>query len=412
MRAFKYIITFLALSAIVSCQKTITADDANTKGMGKGAAEVLAKVKAKMAEIHSIAIEVESTSNSDMYGFAKDYEGTLKVEFGGKPGTIGNRWYESKQTSKGRTSHIRGVKTKTSLKDLYLLKKKVIKGDEKAYSSARVNGVLFRPYGYEKFFEELEGKPLYKDMKGRPTNTYLKGVENFGGRDCYVITSYTVDFPDMMNSYYFGVEDFLFYGNKIIHKSKDEGRYEFVTTITKLEINQPLPEFDVEVPEDFAVEMFVSRVDAKKMEVGMQAFDWTLPNDKGGKQTLSKEYAKNVILLDFWATWCGPCKAKMPHVQEIYEKYKDKGLKVISVLSGDVGHEKQAADYIKKHKYTFDLVFGTNELSDKYKIRFLPTVMLIDKTGKVIYHRDMPGVNDGVDEEVELEDAIKKALQL
>lgn len=80
--------------------------------------------------------------------------------------------------------------------------------------------------------------------------------------------------------------------------------------------------------------------------------------------------------------------------------------------SESVGHEKQAAAYIKKYKYTFDLVFGNNELSEKYKIRFLPTVMMVDNTGKIIHFRDNPGVNDGIDEKVELEDAIKKALNI
>ena len=142
------------------------------------------------------------------------------------------------------------------------------------------------------------------------------------------------------------------------------------------------------------------------------AQDFTLPDIKGENYTLYENLNKGPILINFWATWCGPCKAKMPFIQKMHEKYKDKGLKVISVLSGDVGHEKQAAEYIKKHKYTFDLVFGNNELSNKYKIRFLPTVMMIDNTGKLIYFRDTLGVNDGIDEKVELEDAIKKALKI
>ena len=406
------LITIVSLVFVfISCNNTIPADDPNTVGMGENAAKVLAAIKQKLTEIKSIHASIESTRDSDMYGFSKGYEGTIVAEFGGKPGTLSNRKYECKQTAKGRTNHLKGVITKDGLKELFLLKKKVVKGDERASAKARITGALFRPYGYEKFFDELEGKKIYEKYPAQPTNTYLEGVETFAGKECYVIVTYNREMTDRKQRYYFGKDDFLFYGEKSNIDGED-GKSEFTTTITKLAINQPLPEFDVEVPEDFAVEIYKAPWDQKGMEVGMQSHDWTLENSKGAKQTLSKEYAKNVVLLDFWATWCGPCKAKMPFIQKMHEKYKDKGLKVISVLSGDVGHEKAAAAYIKKYKYTFDLVFGTNELSDKYKIRFLPTVMMIDATGKIIYFRDTLGINDGIDEKVELEDAIKKALQL
>ena len=190
----------------------------------------------------------------------------------------------------------------------------------------------------------------------------------------------------------------------------EDGNQISKTLIKELKLNEELPAFEVDVPADFTVEMYKNPWEQGSMAAGMKAIDWTLEDPKGEKVTLSKEYAENIVLLDFWATWCGPCKAKMPFVQKIYDKYKDQGFKVISVLTGDVGHEQQAAKYIEKHNYTFDLVFGTNELSEKYKIRFLPTVMLVDAEGTIIYHRDTPGVNDKVDEKAELEDAIKKAL--
>lgn len=231
------------------------------------------------------------------------------------------------------------------------------------------------------------------------------------GNDCYVIQAYNPDFDRLKFRYYFGVKNGLYYGNSTEVDGED-GNQISKTLIKELTINGELPTFDLEVPEDFEVEMWVAPWDKKSMGVGMQAHNWTLKNHKGGEQTLSDEYANNIVLLDFWATWCGPCKAKMPFIQKMHEKYKDKGLKVISVLSGDVGHEKQAAEYIKKYNYTFDLVYGNNELSDKYKIRFLPTVMMVDNTGKIIFFRDTVGANDGIDEKVELEEAIKKALNL
>lgn len=405
------LVAIVIMNCITGCNKRIQPDDPNTVGMGEGAKKVLEMVKNQMTEIKSFTIQANSTSNSEMYGFSKDYEGTLKVEFGGKPGTLGNLWYETEQTAKGRHNKLRGIRTADGITELYLIKKKVLKGGEQASGKARITGILFRPYGYEKFFDELEGKQIFEGYPGQKTNTYLKGVESYGGVDCYVIATYKVEWPDRKNYYYFGVDDLLFRGDYSTNETED-GLYEFTTTITDIQINQSMPEWEVEVPADYAVEMYVAPWEAKSMKVGDTAHDWTLENPNGEKITLSAEYAKNVVLLDFWATWCGPCKAKMPFIQKMHEKYGDKGLKVISVLSGDVGHEKQAAKYIADYKYTFDLVFGNNELSEKYNIRFLPTVMMVDDEGTIIHFRDTPGVNDNIDEKVELEDAIKKALNL
>ena len=404
----------LSIVLLVSCNKPIALDDPNVKGTGPGAKAVIDFVESKLKDIKSIHANVVATKDSDMYGFEETYTGDIVMKFEGKPGTAGDKWFESKQSAKGRNKHIRGVFTENGLKELHLLKKKVIKGNQDASSGAWITNAFSWVYSDANFFNRMRdwaSDERFSQNGKVINNVWLEAIEDVHGVECYVIATVNPSWASMVNRFYFGVKDGLYYGNSTEVDGED-GNQITKTLIKKLEINKELPKFDVEVPEEFAVEMWVAPWDAKSMGVGMQAHDWTLPNSKGGEQTLSKEYANNVVLLDFWATWCGPCKAKMPHVQKMYDKYKSKGLKVISVLSGDVGHEKQAAEYIKKYKYTFDLVFGNNKLSEKYKIRFLPTVMLVDKTGKIIHFRDTPGVNDNIDEKVELEDAIKKALKL
>ena len=414
MKILKYISIVVVLITVIGCgQQTIPVDKEPVDGTTENAKKVIDFAESKLKDIHSVSAKIISTKDSEMYGHEKTYEGTLKAEFKGKPGTMGSRWFEAKQSMKGIDKHIKGVVTKEGIKELHILKKKVVKGGEKASPSLMIAHAFSSAYGKETFYDGLKDytkRAFYKEYPQKQ-NVFLEAIENINGRDCYVIQAYNPKHDKLKFRYYFGVKDGYYYGESVEVDGED-GNQISKTLIKELTINGELPTFDVDVPEDYAVEMWVPRWEQKSMGVGMPAHDWTLPNHNNEQQTLSKEYAENVILLDFWATWCGPCKAKMPFVQKMYDKYKSKGLKVISVLSGDVGHEKAAVEYIKKHKYTFDLVFGNNELSEKYKIRFLPTVMLLDKTGKIVHFRDTPGVNDNIDEKVELEDAIKKALKI
>ena len=411
----KKLVAILSIATlIVSCSQTIELDDPNVVGTGSGAKAVIEFAESKLESIKSVHANVISTKDSDMYGFEEIYTGSIVMKFGGKSGTAGDKWFETQQEAKGKKSNIKGVFTSEGLKELHLNSKKVLKGDTNASSSAWITGAFSWVYSDANFFSRMkdwasdaqfsqDGKVIY--------NIRLEGIEDIYGTECYVISSVNPNWTKLVQRYYFGVKDGLYHGNSTEVDGED-GHQISKTFINELVLNKELPEFDVEVPEGFAVEMYTAPWSKKAMGIGMQAYDWTLPNQDGGEQTLSKEYTESMVLLDFWATWCGPCKTKMPFIQKMHEKYKDKGLKVISVLSSDVGHEKQAAEYIKKHKYTFDLVFGNNELSNKYKIRFLPTVMMVDKTGKIIHFRDTPGVNDNVDEKVELEDTIEKALNI
>ncbi|MFS4455691.1 peroxiredoxin family protein [Maribacter sp. 2304DJ31-5] len=413
-----YVLFILVFSALQACggkEEIIAIDkEAPKTGTTESAKKVIAFAESKLKDIQSIHATVIETANSEMYGSEEIYTGDIVMKFGGKPGTAGDQWFESKQSVKGKNKHIRGVFTSEGLKELHLNKKKVIKGDKNANSAAWITGAFSWIYRDADFYTKMKG--ISSDNKSTQNNKnthriWLEAIEDVYGTRCYVIAEINPQIEKFVQRYYFGANDGFYYGNTS-EATTSEGYGINKTLIKKLSINDELPQFDVEVPEDFTVEMYVAPWDAKNIEVGMQAPDWTLPNQEGGEQTLSKEYTENIVLLDFWATWCGPCKAKMPFVQKMYDKYKSKGFKVISVLSGDVGHEKEAAEYIKKHNYTFDLVFGTNALSDTYKIRFLPTVMLLDNTGKIVHFRDTPGVNDNVDEKIELENAIKKVLKL
>ncbi len=111
------------------------------------------------------------------------------------------------------------------------------------------------------------------------------------------------------------------------------------------------------------------------------AKEFTLPTPKGNKISVTDLRGK-VILLNFWATWCGPCRTEMPSIERLYKKFKDKGLRVLAV---DI---METADKVRGFMEEMELTFptvndGDRKVTDLYRVHAIPTTHLIDKTGKI-----------------------------
>lgn len=102
-----------------------------------------------------------------------------------------------------------------------------------------------------------------------------------------------------------------------------------------------------------------------------------------GKTITSASLKGKVVILDFWATWCGPCKAASPTMQALHQKYASKGLVVIGANMGEEDGGKEAAKYPKKHKYTYTFTKGNDDYASKLGVQGIPCFVFIDKTGKV-----------------------------
>lgn len=116
-------------------------------------------------------------------------------------------------------------------------------------------------------------------------------------------------------------------------------------------------------------------------EVGKSAPEFELKDLSGARVRLAEVRGK-VVLLNFWAEWCGPCRAEMPFMESLYNAFKDKGLVVLAV-SVDRS-EKAVKAFVSEKKLTFKVLMDKDkEVSfDQYGVIGLPTTFLIDKNKK------------------------------
>jgi cytochrome c-type biogenesis protein len=111
--------------------------------------------------------------------------------------------------------------------------------------------------------------------------------------------------------------------------------------------------------------------------------DFTLIDLNGRFRGLS-EFKGKVIILDFWATWCPPCRMEIPHFVELYDKYKDKGLEIIGVTL-DRNGEEIVPPFVEKHNINYVILLGDKQTAGLYGgINAIPTTFVIDREGNII----------------------------
>ena len=122
-----------------------------------------------------------------------------------------------------------------------------------------------------------------------------------------------------------------------------------------------------------------------------QASDFTVKDLKGREISLSN-YSGKVVFLNFWATWCGPCKAEIPDLIQAYKQYKDKGMEIIGI-SVDRISPKSVLKFAEKYKINYPVVMSTDKIQKDYDPGpYIPTTIIIDQEGK-IRHRHIGYMN-------------------
>jgi peroxiredoxin len=111
------------------------------------------------------------------------------------------------------------------------------------------------------------------------------------------------------------------------------------------------------------------------------AIDFTL-NDAAGNPIRLSSFGGSVVLLNFWATWCGGCKTEMPWFVDLQTQFRDRGLNAIGVAMDEDGW-KSVKPYLAEHGVNYTIVVGTEQLGTQYGVQAMPVTMLIDRKGKI-----------------------------
>ena len=134
----------------------------------------------------------------------------------------------------------------------------------------------------------------------------------------------------------------------------------------------------------------------------------TLKKMNGKSVKLSEYLNKGPVLINFWATWCSPCKKEMVFLDEFERRYKDNGLSILSISIDSQKSLSHVRSYIRANNYTYDVFLDPNrQVFKKLNGNLMPTNVLIDKDGKVLWRHYgyIPGDEKNMD--LKLRSALK-----
>lgn len=140
-----------------------------------------------------------------------------------------------------------------------------------------------------------------------------------------------------------------------------------------------------------------------EMAKAVKAPNFSLPNLQGNTVKFS-DFKDKVVLVDFWATWCGPCKLEVPHLVDLYEQYRGQGFEIVGIALDSSGAEV-VEPFVRENNMTYPVVIGNREVAMAFGgLTAIPTAFLIDKSGNIVRKYV------GYQEKTVFEEEIKKLL--
>ncbi len=136
--------------------------------------------------------------------------------------------------------------------------------------------------------------------------------------------------------------------------------------------------------------------------------DFTLETIDGSQFTLSDHVGRDVIVMSFWATWCGPCKVELPHLDALYNEEKENGLVIVALAMDEPTTVAEVAPTAQRLGLTMPVALDTNQRAVALynRSRSAPMTVVIDKQGRIVHQA--AGYNPG--DEVKLAQAVRTLL--
>jgi len=148
----------------------------------------------------------------------------------------------------------------------------------------------------------------------------------------------------------------------------------------------------------YALTLLLASLSFGQFQAGQPAPDFTLSDLDGNHVTLSEIMGSGPIYINFWATWCGPCKKEIPELIKLYNEYKDRGLKVLAISVDDSRTQGKVKSFVKDRNMPFTILLDSNSevFRRKYKGTGIPYGFLLDNEGKIVHsvRGYIPGVEN------------------
>lgn len=164
----------------------------------------------------------------------------------------------------------------------------------------------------------------------------------------------------------------------------DAVRIQETTLFTHVFVGEPpLSLFEFEPPEHAErVDPATLRGPTDRLQRGEAAPDFDLPSPDGGEGLRLSDLRGEVVLVNFWATWCGPCRVEMPELEQLHIDYRDEGLHVLGVNMGEP--RGLVREYLAEQRLTFPILLDENAaVGGSYRTHSLPTSVVVDREGRV-----------------------------